>query len=1631
LVLKTGLTHTFVLSLTASITTTDAIYIVYPENYQGVMPTDCSASSFYCYVFPSRRWVVLIPQTTFGAGSRTIAISPMNNPYYAQPDSLYFKVTVARANSDGDVYYILQNPLTPVSYSFVNTVVSTALAVSPTQTPSMYLRNYANTVIFTITDIFSDSRVKAIYIKAPTSDVTAWDSTYCNASITGTSNFNNPLRFTCKVDPNTPNFLRLTRDTDMISFSPSWGQMNIKLHAKFTLSDFPTPPVLYSSSPITSGPFEVFSSINDTNSSSLYYMSQCSVTVSISQHQVPIISVVNFNTQSFADRLARVNNKEVFYLLFKPLNTIDIGSVVFTIPSQFNYPGVFSLDNCRMIGRTTLQLNGCQLSRSQGQTLVTLTPSSAYDNKVKIFQLGSVETANWFTAPSLPGDFYEMNVAIYSPSGTLIAKQTRTISPVYGENLDIPSIQIANVQDKLTTFATYDLQFITGNLQIPPGATTTATTQTSELQFIFENFNGANPTNVFDNDLRTNLTTGSEVGCKIQSGLVALPGKRIKCLLKVGTSQTNKPTIRIINYNFIDPQTTIIVSFAGIQTLPSTLTNTISIGAKIFYNNINSSTYLYIPTPVITVATNASNVLANTDANWISNWAVNSSFSGTNIVLEPTIFSISFKVPYYYYGVMGGLTNQNLTYNGQYSYSSTAASDEFILLTFYPATLLDKNNPLTVVCANCVSVDVFYAAGMVRLRHNKTVQGYNNYLTLTFTNFPTSAYSILNQAVSVYFQIFDSYQCIYYNNVTNNLARTVEKCTKFNFGVVSVSSLNGGEIGVTYMFSIQTNHFVPANGALSITLPLAYGDMVANLATCSLQGFNNTNCYCRIATPSRIDIYANGTELSKTSTYSVIITGLQNPNIDSSNFYFIVTSYYEDNIYLGRKICENQIAPPTINIKPLRTCTLSWTPQYYNQLFNATYVFRLSCSDVFRGDSTLYIKLPQAFETTNAQGSLACSSYESTTLVNPTCTLSYINGFFTLSTAIDASSLSALSIIVQLKNPTNNTYAASAYVTSKGTQYASSGNTSITILANSYKLANSKDVELKNTPKEAGLSSTYIFKISPVSGFSPSNLGITFPSNFYLDSSKLTIAIANTPDANFFSHLTYNNIQALISNASAVDGTSINSYPTFSATTDSIYLSNITQQVSASQWSYVFVSGVYNPSAYIYSDFTIAYYLISNGFQSLEWVYKNPLTYYISAPPQYIAINSITVSDYDLVYPATYTFNFSSSTANIGMAGKNLSYIIVIPSFYNSVLWANTAPTCRFAQLSADSKCYSYQGEVIITEVFPTNQNSLSLTISTLLNPLLPTNCNTSSTSELAKTFFVIRIIDTNSNSFLYESSSVVDSSNCLTFKEIRIPISLEYPLVMTAGLAYNITYGLSKAANNLKINASVSNSGFTFSPAIVDFNDFYTLKKSTQLFLRSDVPAGNYVINFIKSESSSSSFFRNILPVSVTVQAATNVAGVNTPTISIPAITESTVGPPITLPLLFSIPSSTEMTMFLTVSEESNQTLTQYSPYLTNFSIQPRIINIMAQTTNYSFTISQGMRVVPPPLTLNFKITSNYPIVHNLTTPLMYLCFDRDPTFNVRYPPLRVKVTPFLTSCNQQDVGKAITNTQVSTSAA
>ena len=123
-------------------------------------------------------------------------------------------------------------------------------------------------------------------------------------------------------------------------------------------------------------------------------------------------------------------------------------------------------------------------------------------------------------------------------------------------------------------------------------------------------------------------------------------------------------------------------------------------------------------------------------------------------------------------------------------------------------------------------------------------------------------------------------------------------------------------------------------------------------------------------------------------------------------------------------------------MKAVRTCSLEWTASYANKNYKAQYSFVISCSDIFRGDSILYIKLPNEFSTKNKLGNITCTSHESTTLPEDSCQLSHINGSFVLWTKLEATSQASLSLITEFINPTNNTYTANATVLSKGVLYA-------------------------------------------------------------------------------------------------------------------------------------------------------------------------------------------------------------------------------------------------------------------------------------------------------------------------------------------------------------------------------------------------------------------------------------------------------------------------------------------------------------------------------------------------------------------------------------------------------------------
>lgn len=84
----------------------------------------------------------------------------------------------------------------------------------------------------------------------------------------------------------------------------------------------------------------------------------------------------------------------------------------------------------------------------------------------------------------------------------------------------------------------------------------------------------------------------------------------------------------------------------------------------------------------------------------------------------------------------------------------------------------------------------------------------------------------------------------------------------------------------------------------------------------------------------------------------------------------------------------------------------------------------------------------------------------------------------------------------------------------------------------------------------------------------------------------------------------------------------------------------------------MFIRGIKNPSEFESKNFSLTYYILSGTAKTLQWIFDAPLTYYISSPPNYLSIDSVQVSDYDLLYPSVYTFEISAdNNQNIGIAG--------------------------------------------------------------------------------------------------------------------------------------------------------------------------------------------------------------------------------------------------------------------------------------------------------------------------------------------------------------------------------------------
>lgn len=156
------------------------------------MTSACSYGPGKCIVFPKQKRVVVVP--TVPAATSSLQLFSMNNGKYILPPSNYINLTIL-SSSAIEFYNVNHTTLTTIKTNYVK-AIPTAMTITPTQTPNLFLRNYMNTAVITLSGLYTDQYVNAFYIRAP-SDVVTWDTTYCNATLSTSTNNPYPTRLTC------------------------------------------------------------------------------------------------------------------------------------------------------------------------------------------------------------------------------------------------------------------------------------------------------------------------------------------------------------------------------------------------------------------------------------------------------------------------------------------------------------------------------------------------------------------------------------------------------------------------------------------------------------------------------------------------------------------------------------------------------------------------------------------------------------------------------------------------------------------------------------------------------------------------------------------------------------------------------------------------------------------------------------------------------------------------------------------------------------------------------------------------------------------------------------------------------------------------------------------------------------------------------------------------------------------------------------------------------------------------------------------------------------------------------------------------------------------------------------------
>lgn len=308
--------------------------------------------------------------------------------------------------------------------------------------------------------------------------------------------------------------------------------------------------------------------------------------------------------------------------------------------------------------------------------------------------------SNWFTAPPLPGNWYNYTVSLYGVNGTLLEKQySDNCTTIGGLDLFIPNMTIENGRDALTA-EIVDISFLTSAMPLFRGYSDELPNGTfyTEIQIGFENWNA------FQNLLYSNNTNQTLVGC-VTSGLPF--SREIECMLRGGWNIEHEPIIRISGYDWVPAHSLIKVSLSNILQLNTTNRNTLYVSVLLKQVGSWKQGYLYNPQQLILRQTYP---LLTTSFGFIS-----LGYIGINTVGRPSSFSITIT------------PNVNITTYFVIKFPADFISNEYELFN--------------VSCSSADRIEVFFRSDIVRIYPLNGIHKSGVSVNYTITGFPSSQYS--------------------------------------------------------------------------------------------------------------------------------------------------------------------------------------------------------------------------------------------------------------------------------------------------------------------------------------------------------------------------------------------------------------------------------------------------------------------------------------------------------------------------------------------------------------------------------------------------------------------------------------------------------------------------------------------------------------------------------------------------------------------------------------------------------------------------------------------------------------------------------------------------------------------------